>query len=403
MKILHVITRLILGGAQQNTVMSCRAQAAAGHDVHLAYGPIHGPEGSLLEDARASGATLHEIESMVRPLSPGQDLRCYRSLRRLVRELRPDVVHSHSSKAGILVRAAAWAERQRPTTDPARDRPQVIHTVHGLPFHDRQNPLVHRLYVGLERFAARRCHHLIAITPAMVEAFVQHRIASADRFTVIPSGVDTDAFAPRPGARNAVRRRLKIPADAMVVGHVGRLDPLKGHADLMDQLPRLRSAAAVAGQEAYLLFVGDGYHRAALEQHPAVATGRVVFAGLQPLGEVPAFLSAMDVMALPSYQEGQSRTLCEALLCGVPIVAYDVGGIASVCIEQVTGRLVPLGDQRGLGTALIDLLGQPAYGAELVDAGRRHVLEHFSAAAMNRDLLALYHRLVPESDPRPTS
>ena len=409
MKILHVITRLILGGAQQNTVMSCRAQVEAGHEVHLAYGPIHGPEGSLLSEARTSGATLHEVSAMVRALRPLQDGRCYLALRRLVRDLRPDLVHSHSSKAGIVARAAAWAERQHVPNAPAEREskpdhatapagrslalPRVLHTVHGLPFHDRQNPLVHRLYVGLERWAARRCDHLVAITPAMVEAFAHQQIAPVDRFTVIPSGVDTHAFTPRPDRREQIRRRLNIPAGARVVGHVGRLDPLKGHADLMDQLPRLREAAG-PDRDVVLLYVGDGYHRAQLEQHPEAAAGRVVFTGLVSLNQVPDYLSAMDVMALPSYQEGQSRTLCEALLCGVPIVGYDVGGIGSVCLDRVTGRLVPVGDRAALGDALIDLLDRPAYGAQLADAGRRHVLQHFSAEAMNRGLLTLYDRLV---------
>ncbi len=413
MRILHVITRLILGGAQQNTVMSCRAQVDAGHEVHLAYGPIHGPEGSLLGEARASGATLHEVPTMVRELAPWTDLRCYRALRRLVRDTRPDLVHSHSSKAGILARAAAWAERTNPQAlqafaearangrkllyiaDPRDRRPQVLHTVHGLPFHDRQRAAVRRLYFSLERYAAKRCDHLIAITPAMVEAFVEHRIAPRERFTVIPSGVDTAAFPlPAPGKRGAVRDRLSIPRDARVVGHVGRLDPLKGHADLLDILPDLQEA----GRETWLLFVGDGFHRSILEAHPNYRTGRVVMTGLVPLADVPGYLAAMDVMALPSYQEGQSRTLCEALLCGVAVAAYDVGGIPSVCLDGTTGRLVPVGDKPALAAALRQLLGDPAYAATLAARGREHVMQHFSAERMNRELLVLYGRLMGERD-----
>ncbi len=401
MRILHVITRLILGGAQQNTVMSCRAQVDAGHEVHLAYGPISGPEGSLLGEAQTSGATLHEMPPLVRELAPWTDLRCYRALRRLVRDTRPDLVHSHSSKAGILARAAAWAEVRRRTE--AADGaiwsttalPKVIHTVHGLPFHDRQRAAVRRLYITLERYAAKRCDHLIAITPAMVDAFVAHRIAPADKFTVIPSGVDTPAFPlPGPGKRGAVRDRLGIPRDARVVGHVGRLDPLKGHADLLDILPDLQEA----GRETWLLFVGDGFHRSILEAHPNYRTGRVVMTGLVPLADVPGYLAAMDVMALPSYQEGQSRTLCEALLCGVAVVAYGVGGIPSVCIDETTGRLVPVGDKAALAAALRQLLDDPAYAAGLAATGREHVMRHFSAERMNRELLALYERLMGEPD-----
>jgi glycosyltransferase involved in cell wall biosynthesis len=396
-KILHVITRLILGGAQQNTVMSCRAQVEAGHEVHLAYGPIHGPEGSLLDEAQASGATLHEVPPLVREISPRQDWACRDMLTQLIETLRPDAVHTHSSKAGILGRAAAWRIKQtaargvHPPGEPWHPQgPSVVHTVHGLPFHDQQSRLVHRLYVGLERYAARRCDHLIAITPAMVDAFVNHNIAPRKKFSVIPSGIDIDAFTARPHQREPIRRRLGIPPDAFVVGHVGRLDPLKGHADLLDQLPRLRDG----GRAVWLLFVGDGFHRRTLETHAGIELGKTVITGLVPLAEVPDYLSAMDVMALPSYQEGQSRTLCEALLCGVPVVGYNVGGIPSVCIDGVTGRLVPVGDREALGDVLLALLDDPAERDRLATAGREHVIQNFSADKMNRELLALYDRLV---------
>ncbi|MEO1236121.1 MAG: glycosyltransferase family 4 protein [Planctomycetota bacterium] len=415
MKILHVITRLILGGAQQNTVLSCKAQAEAGHEVHLAYGPIHGPEGSLLDEARASGATLHKIKPMVREVSPFNDWRCRAELRQLVHRLNPDIVHSHSSKAGILARLAAWSRKPGEVVKgvnmpgeswhPRASRPHVVHTVHGLPFHDRQSKLIHNLYVRLEKYAAKRCDHLIAITPAMVEAFVEKGIAPAEKFTVIPSGIDVAAFTPRPERRDAVRERLGIPAAAKVVGHVGRLDPLKGHADLLDVLPRLQSAQAESSGGVWLLFVGDGFRRAAVEAHPNMATGKTVLTGLVPLAEVPEYLAAMDVMALPSYQEGQSRTLCEALLCGVPVVGYDVGGIPAVVRDGETGRLVPVGDREALGRALLELLDDPGYGAELVERGRRHVTEHFSAEAMNRQLLELYESLLqpPPASPEPST
>ncbi|MEM6854090.1 MAG: glycosyltransferase family 4 protein [Planctomycetota bacterium] len=411
MRILHVITRLILGGAQQNTVMSCKAQVEAGHEVHLVYGPIHGPEGSLLEEAKASGATLHEIKPMVRELSPLNDWRCYQAVRKLVRELRPDIVHSHSSKAGVLVRVAATREKSSGYPHPGQGRgkqdeldrwikrahqyfasirTKVIHTVHGLPFHDEQSKLIHNLYVRLEKYAAKRCDHLIAITPEMVDAFVANSIAPADKFTVIPSGIDVEAFTPRPERRAAVRMKYGIPQDALVVGHVGRLDPLKGHADLLDQLPTLNAD----GRDVWLLFVGDGFHRAELEKHPNMALGKTVLTGLVPLSSIPEHLAAMDVMALPSYQEGQSRTLCEALLCGAPVVGYDVGGIPSVIRDGETGRLVPVGDKDALGRALLDLLDDPQYRARLAERGRQHVVEHFSAAKMNRELLELYEQLL---------
>lgn len=388
MRILHIITRLILGGAQKNTVISCAAQVRAGHQVHLAFGPIYGPEGSLLDEARQAGVHLHEVRWMRRAVLPLHDAMCYRELGRLIREVRPDVVHTHSSKAGIVGRAAAWAQRV----------PAVIHTIHGLPFHDRQSRLVHHAYVHLERYAARRCHKLIGITHAMCRAFAEKNIGLPQQFEVVPSGVDLASFTAPTAPRDLTRKAFGIPVDAPVVGIVARLDHLKGHDDLLDILPELmRIAPSVR-----LLFVGDGFHRDRLEQRVARlgAEDAVIFTGMVPPGQVASLLGAMDVMALPSYQEGQGRTLVEALLCGVAVVGYDVGGIGEVCIDRQTGRLVPVGDRVALVQAIASLLNDPDQRQKLADRGREHVQSHFSAELMCRRLEEIYRACLNSAAPR---
>ncbi|MEM0913818.1 MAG: glycosyltransferase family 4 protein [Planctomycetota bacterium] len=423
MRILHVITRLILGGAQQNTVMSCAAQAKAGHDVHLAFGPIHGPEGSLLDEAKQSGATLHELPTLVRELAPLTDYRAYRALRKLIRDLKPDVVHTHSSKAGILGRAAAYSQRWM--SDRMRDgksfddtlrgapdhlkrrvaikgdigidqvfRPVVIHTVHGLPFHDGNSWLKNRLYIALEAYAAHRCDHLIAIAPQMVEAFALHDIATSADFSVIPSGIDHRYFIDQANATTVpnAKAMLGLPSDAPTVGLIARLDPYKGHRDLIAAAPAILDR--VPG--ARLVFLGDGYDRPAIEQAVADSphADRFVFKGLVPWRDMPAAYKACDVVTLPSKQEGQSRVLAEALCCGCPIVATDVGGIPSICIDRQTGRLVPPGDVPALAKAIADQLTDRDTAQRMTAAGQQLIAEQFSAEKMNRDLLALYERLI---------
>jgi glycosyltransferase involved in cell wall biosynthesis len=377
MKILHIITRLILGGAQKNTVLSCAAQSASGHEVHLAYGPIYGPEGSLLEQAQRSGAMLHEISSMRRSILPHHDLNCYMTLQHLIREIKPDVVHTHSSKAGIIGRAAAW--RQRVSA--------VVHTIHGLPFHDHQLRLIHHAYVAAERYAAKRCHRMIGITQAMCDAFAEKQIGKAEQFCVIPSGIDLSEFAGETAPRDVTRRAYGIAEDAPVIGIVARLDQLKGHDDLLDAMPRLLEKHP----DAYYLFVGDGYHREALEQR---ANDHVIFAGLVGPKQVPSLLRAMDIMALPSYQEGQGRTLVEALLCGCAIVGYDVGGIGAVCIDGQTGRLVPVGDRDKLCAALLDLLDDPKQRGRLAQQGESHARENFNAQLMVKQIEEVYQEVL---------
>ena len=384
MTILHIITRLILGGAQQNTVLSCAAQVRAGHRVVLAYGPIYGPEGSLLKEAEAAGAELVEIPSLRRAVLPVHDLLAYRQLRCLIRQLRPDIVHTHSSKAGIIGRAAAWNQQT----------PGVIHTVHGLPFHDRQNPLIHRLYVRLERWAARRCHRLIAITPAMVDAFVQHDIAPREQFTVIPSGVDMQRFGDRPIDPHRARQLLGIDDDTPVVGLVARLDPLKGHDDLLDILPTLIQHVP----DLCIVFIGDGWNCEHLQRRVRSRRweNRVIFTGLLSHDQVLQAMPAFDVKVLPSYQEGQSRTLIEALLCGCGIVAYDTGGIPSICIDGQTGRLVPTGDQAALADAIIWMLQHARQRHELVQRGQDHVRARFDARRMVEMIEQVYEQVLKD-------
>src|SRR3954451_9877756 len=143
MRIVHVITRLILGGAQENTLLTVEGlHHRHGDDVTLITGPAEGPEGDLFDRAHRRGLHVELMPELVRPIRPNLDLNAYRLLRRSIRRLRPEVVHTHSSKAGILGRAAAWPEGVR----------AVVHTVHGLPFGPSESPWKNRLYVSLERW-----------------------------------------------------------------------------------------------------------------------------------------------------------------------------------------------------------------------------------------------------------
>jgi glycosyltransferase involved in cell wall biosynthesis len=300
----------------------------------------------------------------------------------LIRQTKPDIVHTHSSKAGIVGRAAAWAEHV----------PGVVHTVHGLPFHERQPRWVSRAYITAERWAARRCHRIIGITEAMCSEFQAHNIGRPEQFDVVPSGVDVEAFTLPPEVRPRMRQELGIPQDAAVVGIVARLDKLKGQEDLVRIMPDLLKARP----DARLLIVGDGWFRPQLDALVAELNvkDRVIFAGLVPPPRVPEFIAAMDVHALPSYQEGQSRTLVQALLAGVPVVGYDAGGIKNVCLHERTGLLVPVGDQAGLCAALTRLLTDDELRTRLGRDGRTYARANYDAQVMYSKLQAIYERVL---------
>ncbi len=387
MKILHIITRLILGGAQENTVLSCEGQAQAGHDVTLAFGPIYGPEGSLLARARAGGYTLAELPAMVRPLHPVKDIACYRQCRSLIRRSRPDVVHTHSSKAGVVARHAAWAERV----------PAIVHTIHGLPFHPHQSRLTHAGYVVAERRAAGRCHAIVTVADAMTKQALAAGVGRPEQYTTIHSGIEVEPYLDAADDRDTTRAALGIEPDDVVVGTVARLADLKGHDDLLGVLGRL----AEPHPDLRYLWVGDGWRRARLERRIAAMglADRVVLTGLVEPQAVARHLRAMDVLAHPSYREGLPRTLPQALLCGVPVVSYDTDGAPEVCEDGVTGRLAPVGDVAGLAEAIDWMVRHPAERRAMADRGRTRCARQFDHRVMVSRLLDLYRLLLQGKAP----
>jgi glycosyltransferase involved in cell wall biosynthesis len=393
--ILHISTRLILGGSQENTVLSCEGQARLGHDVHLAFGPIFGPEGSLLERAQAfrtddgRGITTHELPHMVREINPLKDHFCFhRDLKRLIRAVKPDVVHTHSSKAGILGR---WAARNARV-------PAVVHTVHGPPFMPAEGPLAARartrisnsIYTVAERFAARRCHTIVSVADAMTEQFLARRIGTPAQYVTVRSGMETEPFVTFGAheSRGAVRAALGLGDDDFVVGTVARLAQHKGHDDLLDALADdLRRHAHWK-----LLWVGDGWWRDRLLRRAADLglTQRIITTGLVPPERVPGLIRAMDVLAHPSSREGLPRTVPQALLAGVCPVAYDADGTREACRHEETGLLVPVGDRAALAAAVRRLHDHPELRHTLAQRGRAWCLGEFAAQTMVDRLERVY-------------
>lgn len=425
MRILHISTRLILGGSQENTVLSCEGQARLGHDAHLAFGPIYGPEGSLLDRVQnfrtpdGRPITTHVIPHLVRPIHPWADLRCYVELKRLIARLRPDVVHTHSSKAGIIGRAAAFALRDPPASAEGVARPRagggrpaIIHTVHGPPFMPAEGGPLSRLktrvtnhaYVLAERFAARRCDTIVSVADAMTDLFLSHSIGRPEQYVTVRSGMEVEPFLhPRPGeSRDEMRRALGLADADFVLGTVARLARHKGHDDLLDAL----AGDFRANPRWKLLWVGDGWWRERLAAKarslgfsvseldrtpaPSSAAAQVLITGLLPPERIPAHIRAMDALAHPSYREGLPRTVPQALLCNVCPVAYDADGTGEVCRDMETGRLVRVGDLAGLREAVRWCAANPLARTALAARGRAECLESFSAAAMVASLDRVY-------------
>jgi glycosyltransferase involved in cell wall biosynthesis len=380
MRICHVITRLIVGGAQENTVASCIGLRAHGYDVDLVIGPETGPEGSLYDQATAAGVPVIVVDELRRTPNPLHDVLACAALQRLFADRRYDIVHTHSGKAGFVGRLAAKLARV----------PIVVHTIHGPSFYEQQNPVGNWLFRWAEQMAGAWTTQFVSVADAMTAQYLAAGVGAPGRFVTIHSGMNIDAFL---SARrdNALRQALGIAKDDLVVGKIARLFRLKGHEFLFEAAPPV--VAAVPNVK--FLLVGDGIYRnrfAELADKMGLRD-RFVFAGLVPPREIPRYVASMDVLVHLSLREGLPRALPQALACGKPVVAFDVDGAREVCLDGQTGFLVKAGDVSGLASAVIRLLQDKGLADRMGGQGRELVRERFPEARMVQQLDELYRRL----------
>jgi glycosyltransferase involved in cell wall biosynthesis len=397
-RVLHVITRLVVGGAQENTLLTVAHLDRTRYEVTLASGPTAGPEGSL-EARIPPDVRFVRIPHLVREPHLARDATALRRLWALVRRDRYHIVHTHTTKAGLLGRVAA---RLCGTA-------VVVHTPHGHAFHGYLGGTGSRALVWTERMLARWTDRIVCLTEAERTDHLRYRIAPPERFEVIPSGVDLARFeAARtqstraleegegtgahhgPAATSAAARlSLGLPPEGPLVGCVARLVPVKGVRYLLEAVPAIR--AAVPG--ARVVFVGDGPLREEMEQAARAQglDGAAVFMGLRD--DVPALLPRFDVAVLPSLNEGQGRAAVEALAAGVPVVASRVSGLQDVVQDGATGRLVAPGDAGALAQAVIGLLRDPALRRSMSARARASVAA-YDVRVMIKRLDDLYRRLL---------
>lgn len=377
-RVVHVITRLTLGGSSENTVGQVLALREAGYDCALAAG-LEESEAATAADARRRGVRLLPVAGLGREVAARRDLAALVALARLLRRERAQVVHTHTSKAGFIGRLAARLVRV----------PVVIHQPHGHIFYGYYGPRRSALYVRLERRAARWCDRIVTLTERGAEEHLAQGIGRREQFETIPSGVPTDALRARAPARAAARALAGMPPDAYVVVGVGRLVVVKGFDLLVAALPRVLAELP----RAHVVLVGDGPEHAALAAQAAAlgVADRVRFAGAT--ADVVAWLAAADVCAAPSRNEGMGRALVEAMALGLPVVGAAVGGIPAVLGDDGAGLCVAPDDAGALADALAALGRDAALRAKIGEAARARA-EQFSSAVANRRLVTLYGELV---------
>ncbi len=380
-RVAHVITRLILGGAQENTLYTAIGQHRDPRfDVTLIVGVDEAGEGDLFAEARAAGLETVVVPSLVRPVRPLTDVRALWDLYRLMRRRQFEIVHTHSSKAGIVGRIAARLAGV----------PIIIHTLHSLVFHEYQSAWKNRVYVRLKRFCAPFTDTLISVNDQTARGALAAGVGRRGQHITIYSGMELERFLGI-GERLSVpdaKRRAGVPPDAPVVGKIARLFALKGHEQF------LNAAAAIARRrpDVVFLLVGDGPLRVELEAQ-ADRLGirdRLVYAGRVTPEQVPALIQAMDVVVHTSLREGLARVLPQAGAVGKPVVTFDMDGAPEVVKDGVSGYLVPPLDTDAIADRVVELVGNAELRERFGVAGRAFVAEHFGLDTMVRRINDVY-------------
>jgi glycosyltransferase involved in cell wall biosynthesis len=379
-RVLQMITRLIVGGAQETAILIADMLDKSRWTVHLLSGPQTGSEGSLIEDARERGIPLTIEPALVREVNPLKDVLALTRLARFIKRGRYTIVHTNSSKAGILGRLAAKLA----------SAPIIVHTVHGWSFHDYMSPLVRAVYILLERFTARFSDALIVVARPDIEKGLRAGIGRPEQYHLIRSAISLDEFDPTLAERQATRAALGIPPDAPVLGNVGRFSDQKNPLDWV----RVAGAVGRAMPECRFLLVGDGPLRPQVEAllTEEGITGRTILAGLRR--DVPHLLTAMDVFLLTSLWEGLPRVVPQAMAMQLPVVANRADGTAEAIRHAETGYLCDPGDVSEMAGYCLELLRDPRRRSEMGWQGRKLVMQEFDVREMVAHIARLYEDLL---------
>lgn len=397
MKIVHIITRLIIGGAQENTIITCREQARRGHDVYLLTGPSIGPEGGMFDKVAKMDFKVIVVKDMIRPIRPLADLRAYREIKKILLDIKPDVVHTHSAKAGIVGRLAAWnikgayspSSNDFPSDSKTKPVPMVVHTIHGLAFHDYQNKWLSKFYIAIERYTAKKSDAILGVADTMRDKALAAGIGEAKMYSTAYSAIDIEQFTAIPSEKEIkdFRRKHGINDQAKVIVCVARLAELKGHEYIIESARKLTAEFP----ECMWLFVGNGALTEQIKQeiHLASLGYKICLTGLLAPEQIPLAIHSSDILVHCSLREGLARVLPQAMLCGKPAISFDIDGAKEVVNEQ-TGRLIEPEDIDGLIAACRELLSDKELCKSLGENGREKVRQKFSPKAMTDSIQNAY-------------
>jgi len=377
-KLIHIITRLDKGGSAENTFLTLKGLDKSRYEVSLIAGPVEDPSQDRRNQIEESGVSYIQVPQLRRNINFFFDFPALLKIRRLLKRDKPDIVHTHTSKAGLLGRLAARLA----------GIPSIIHTPHGHVFFGYFGALKTKMFVLLEKLASRITDKIIALTPREKADYLRYKVAEEDKLVVIPSGIELHKCQyPPKEERSKLRRELGIPDRSAVVGTAGRLVPVKGSGFLLQAVGQVISEHP----DTYLVFAGDGPLRKNLAKD-AVDMGlakKIIFTGWRD--DMARVLSVFDVFCLPSLNEGMGRVLVEAMALGKPVVASDAGGIPDLIIPGKNGILVPPQDPEELARQIRFLIENREEREKLGRAGKE-MASAYSDEVMVKKIAELYEK-----------
>lgn len=380
-RVLRLFSRLNIGGPSIHVILLTAGLTAKGYTTRLVVGTEAAHEGNLLDLAEAKGVACEALAGLGREIRPLHDLRSLLQLYRLMRAYRPQIVHTHAAKAGLLGRVAARLAGV----------PVVVHTYHGHVLRGYFGPAKTEAFRSLERWLGRATDALIAVSAGVKQDLVDLGVAESPRFRVVALGLELESLAgelPRGG----LRRERAIPDDVPLIGMVGRLVPIKDVPTFLHAAAKVREITP----RARFALVGDGSERVLLEGLCARLgmAEAVTFHGWRR--DMDSVYGDLDVVVNSSRNEGTPVALIEALAAGRPVVATRVGGTPDLLRGGDFGRLVAAGDASALAQAILDTLADPSDAVLRARAGQAHVLREHSATRLIGDIDALYRELLAQ-------
>ena len=382
-KILQIITLFSIGGATETVVSMAEGLIQKGYNVHVATGPNITSEGSMYEVAGKKNIPVFTFLNLKREINILRDFKIIYELSKFIKKGKYDIVHTHSSKAGVIGRIAAKLAGTK----------IIIHTVHGLPFHRYQPKLKKIFFIYIEKISSLFCHKLVAVTQTIIDTMLKYKIGEKDKYVMIRSAFDNDIYKIESAEKKyIIRNRFGLHATDIVIGKIARLSKLKGHEYMFKAFILVSNKIP----NAKLLIIGNGELEQELKHFASQnnISNKVVFAGLISPEEIPGVIEIMDIVVHTSLLEGLARVLPQSIIMEKPVISFNLDGAHEVIRDGENGFLIEPQNEVQLAEKIIFLCKNPELILKYGKFGKNSIGDQFSSIKMVEQVESLYQSLL---------